>query len=271
MNAMDEMDEQTRNWYRDHVDMPEDVQRLCDVPPDEDRVKFAPWVGENYHKGFRLGDQGPRMKLLILGESHYDAWDHWAFTRDVVMRQWGQGSCRMRRPRLINDFFPRVERLVMGKQGREEEREIEEFYEQIAFYNYVREPMLTGSERPSGKQFSSSYPAFLRVLSEITPHVVLVLGFQLWDHLPDFSKCKRGFEKIKEISGLFNIKERGLNRDLDIWRIHASGEPVAFPVLHPSPQNRYWGKGDLDRWGNWTLEGFRHAVAWHEKTMRLRR
>lgn len=191
--------------------------------------QFLPWVGRRYAAGVSLLGHPP-SRLLLVGESHYKAYDHCAFTWDVVMRQWGQGSQAMDRgPR---DFFPTVERLIGGPGEGATPLAIENFYQSVAFYNYVRESMSDGSTRPKSDHFKTAWPAFRRVLTALQPDLVLFFGMTMWGELPEEQ------DEWSKLSDLGTLAQCG-NRDLNLWRIDAvDSRPHAFPVHHPTYINR---------------------------------
>lgn len=135
---------------------------------------FDPWVGSRYASE---GIGGKR--LLILGESHYGGSDceYPAFTSEVIR------DMALQKSRL--SFFSRVLRLVMGGRGELSDAERSEFWERVAFYNYVQSS--PGDEprcRPSPEMWEAAAEPLLHTLRELTPDVMLVLGFELQSYLP---------------------------------------------------------------------------------------
>lgn len=138
--------------------------------------RFEPWIGKDYREGF---DEG--VRLLVLGESHWGKmeWEHSEFTRNVV-RKW----CFEERDR----FFTTIAKLVLGlppgvylsNSARQT------FWNQVAFYNYV--PCIVGPgprDRPSDTKWALAQEPFRDVVDELMPHAILVLGKELWWHLPE--------------------------------------------------------------------------------------
>jgi len=137
--------------------------------------RFEPWIGRDYTAG--IGG----VRLLVLGESHWgnSTYQYTEFTRDVV-KKW----CFQRRDR----FFTSIAKLVLGIPPGVylAEGPRQAFWNQVAFYNFV--PVIVGPgprDRPSEAQWSLATEPFCNVLTELEPHAILVLGKELWWHLPE--------------------------------------------------------------------------------------
>jgi hypothetical protein len=71
-------------------------------------IRFLPWVGEAYEKGFR------GAKLLVLGESHYHTWNGEKhdldsdITRTCVRLVVKRCKCA--------PFFPNIEQCLLNEQ-----------------------------------------------------------------------------------------------------------------------------------------------------------
>jgi hypothetical protein len=88
---------------------------------------FDPWIGSRYATD---GIKG--IRLLILGEAHYgtgEAERQKTHTTEIV-RLLAQKS-RFR-------FFTATQRLVSGGRGWLSDQERVEFWERVAFYNYIQ-------------------------------------------------------------------------------------------------------------------------------------
>ncbi|WP_370621706.1 hypothetical protein NMD10_27700 (plasmid) [Citrobacter portucalensis] len=136
-------------------------------------VKFLPWVGERYHSS-RYG-----VRVLVLGESHYGVQEDYTpdFTRDVVNGHAFQSGFR---------FFTMITTLLRGSPGCADEEERREAWQHVAFYNYVQEFVGdAGRIRPTRAMWRDAAAALEEVVTELRPDVILVLGYQMWDHLPE--------------------------------------------------------------------------------------
>jgi len=134
---------------------------------------FAPWVGANYYNGGIIG-----VRILILGEAHYGDHDEEVldFTQKIV-RKLGQQE------RFA--FFTRVQKLVENRTEFVTNDERKKFWEQVAFYNYIQGfPGNTPRIRPTEKMWNEAAPIYLETLKELKPDLVIILGNELWDHVP---------------------------------------------------------------------------------------
>lgn len=136
---------------------------------------FDPWVGKKY---WLEGLSG--VRVLLLGESHYgDAGtESPTFTAEIV-KEWAQ-SKRSR-------FFTVVQKLVLGLGASDwvSDEQRSEFWERVAFYNFVQ--AFSGGEprvRPSAQMWSAAAKPFLATVEELKPQVLVVLGYELQGHLP---------------------------------------------------------------------------------------
>jgi hypothetical protein len=112
------------------------------------------------------------VHLLLLGESHYidEAEDQPDFTIDKV-----QQACT---GNTAPTYFYSVSRIVR--------RDVElpggerEFWEQVAFYNYLQAPLKSARLPPQKDWWLWSMPWFERAVAELRPTHVLFLGKRIW-------------------------------------------------------------------------------------------
>lgn len=118
-------------------------------------------------------------RLLVLGESHYGGpeSDYPGFTQFVV-QQFGI----TRRDR----YFTTTAKLVLGIPSgvylTNDARRA--FWHSVAFYNYI--PGLVGATsriRPTDDQWTRGADILQGVLADLQPHMILVLGKELWYRL----------------------------------------------------------------------------------------
>lgn len=137
-----------------------------------DSVRFNPWIGSKYAAGGYSG-----TKLLILGESHY----HHDPSPRADFTQWlTQGYID---GWMKHRFWTLVARTVTGRQASRET--CRDFWHSVAFYNYIQAIVgVSARVAPTAEMWASAPEPFRRVLEDIAPRAVLVLGKRLWDNLP---------------------------------------------------------------------------------------
>lgn len=139
-------------------------------------VSFTPWIGSRYEEG---GVEG--TKVLVLGESHYGDEEEVesSFTRRVVQSHVYNGRHR---------FFTIVAKLLLGKGAGTPvaQREREWVWDRIAFYNYVQSLAGTGPDgNVTDPMWEEAKQPFLDVVEVTRPDIILVVGREVGDHLPD--------------------------------------------------------------------------------------
>jgi hypothetical protein len=168
---------------------------------------FEPWVGRKY--------RGSSGRLLILGESHYGPPSMPGTSTVELTQEYVDGVWSHR-------FWTNIMQLVLGSPYREINRA--EFWETVALYNYVQEPVAeTHSVAPTPEMYEKARPAFYSVLRCLTPKLILVLSKRLWDNLPPDGRL--GDE----------IRYGEANRETWIYP-YDGGKALASWVPHPS-----WG------------------------------
>lgn len=195
-------------------------------------VHFEPWIGRNYASS-PLG-----LRLLVLGDSHYDAEGHninqdHLLTRTLIDEQIsGIGS---------KPFMTKLQTLISGRALTTWE-EREEFWHGLAFSNYVQESVGNRSNSiPTTAMFDEAKPAFLEILDRIRPELVLVLGTsRLWPNLPG---REDGFQwhrpPIKNPSSAGPTGECG-------WYCQSGFKSFSVAMYHPS--SRYYSKFGAEHW-----------------------
>jgi len=150
-------------------------------------VRILPWLGENYHNGGGVF----RQRTLILGGSQYspDSEDFhteegrikWqGFTQEVVHYYFDpndKGAWKKTYTSFINSVY--------GGQSNDEQRG--RFFDAIIFYNYLQE--IAGATASEAVNYDYKAPqhfaAFLEILNEYQPDVVISWGTKVWDALPN--------------------------------------------------------------------------------------
>jgi hypothetical protein len=136
---------------------------------------FDPWIGKLYWDEGLLG-----VRVLVLGESHYGipGEEYAEFTQGVVC-EWAIEK------RFA--FFTKTAKLALGRGAGERvsDKERADFWGRVAFYNYVQSFLPAARYRPTLNMWEAAGQPFLRLLEELSPKVVLVLGAELRSHLPE--------------------------------------------------------------------------------------
>ncbi len=174
-------------------------------------VTFQPWRGKGYCEG--------KPRLMILGESHYDWSDRTDPEHSVtttVVKLWGIEK--------RSSFFTKIAALCTGEIPRDAEAR-RDFWESVAFYNYIQ--VFVGDaprKRPDSSMRPRSEQAFRTVLAELRPQIILVLGRQNWENMP-------------ELGGMAGEPLTSLGNPYSYTWLYptAAGEhALAFHVRHPS-------------------------------------
>ena len=138
-------------------------------------MKFKPWIGKRYENRELFG-----LRILLLGESHYGepGEENENFTIDVV-KYWGQKE-RLR-------FFTITAKFLLGKGTGEwlSDNERSDFWEKVAFYNYIQELVGNNSRiRPTSEMWENAKASFLLLCDVLKPELIVVLGKELCSNLP---------------------------------------------------------------------------------------
>lgn len=136
-------------------------------------VDIEPWVGRKYERP----DLFPR-KTLLLGESNFTSPQN--YTPQLVIncvRDAIDGTD----PSGFGRFSTKTIRLIFGERTQ---HSVEEFWENVAFFNFVGE--LVGEQarvRPTLEMWSRSGARFERWVSKLQPSQILVLGKATWQNV----------------------------------------------------------------------------------------
>jgi len=133
---------------------------------------FLPWLGDAYLTGGIL----PK-RTLVLGESYYesDGQLNQESTRDFV--KWTIGGKWRRR------FFTGAAIAFLNRYPTPDEKT--RFWHAVLHYTFVQKPVgQKPRDRPSRELWSEGSGPFVEVLETYRPEFVLVLGKELWNHLP---------------------------------------------------------------------------------------
>lgn len=149
------------------------------------KATFKPWVGSGYHNTGLYG-----LKILFLGESHYGIKGNESPETTInVVRRLGQKN--------LHRFFTTTAKLALLKGANENisKKERKELWNNVAFYNYIQEFVAEKARRrPSLDMWESSKNAFLDVLYELQPDLLVILGKELGRNLPpipnDINVCR---------------------------------------------------------------------------------
>ncbi|MDO4224943.1 MAG: hypothetical protein Q4C75_03515 [Bergeyella zoohelcum] len=151
-------------------------------------VNFAPFVGENYEKGIN------GKKVLILGESHYweeeiyeDAYEdlkqgeYLDFTQDVIKSYIDYQKGNREHSPWMNSFTKFAKEFY---NWDEEKTNLIDFWQSVAFYNYVQFPISQARTSPTEEEFTQSEKAFYEVVEKYQPDVIIAWGWRLWGNMP---------------------------------------------------------------------------------------
>jgi hypothetical protein len=143
-------------------------------------VVLHPWVGSGYKDGYAIGNR--RIRLLILGESHYrDMSDgrnqEVLFTQQSIKSYLGLPSRRWP----PSPYWTKIGRVIAGCERYNDRLA---FWESIAFYNYIQCFQDIGKD-PSGDAYKTSSTAFEEILQGLKPEAIIVFSQRLWGRIKD--------------------------------------------------------------------------------------
>ncbi|MBU9283783.1 MULTISPECIES: hypothetical protein [Burkholderia] len=200
-------------------------------------VRYHPWIGDQYKE--------QKIRWLILGESGYKLCSderretEWMILAHNGVSHGGWESMRY-------DVCIATETLMTGSP-KINENERWQFWNSVAFYNFVCESMPDAQTRPTRSQFLESRSAFSEVIRTHKPHAVLVMGIVLWGFLPGI---KDGWEEGQNDSAV-QMPRPYRPRLLNVWTGYSDGQtkedPFAcFPVAHYASR-----RFDANKWATW--------------------
>lgn len=195
-------------------------QKSLDMYP----LKAHPWIGKEYQKG--IGGE----KVLVLGESHYCTSPiefTSSITQDIIRDLFAPKSEHEPYKTTYTKFINALAGKKLDINGKRD------WWNRIAFYNYVQTPMTGARVAPTSEDFKNSESAFFEVLEHLCPTHVIVWGKRLYENMPD---CGKELPSIKMNDGSEVHRWEYLLRD---------GLPVKLlEVYHPSTgfSTDYWNE-----------------------------
>jgi len=147
-------------------------------------IRFEPYVGKKYISN--------DFKILVLGESHYlNETEFLAFinndesvkhtTKNVVERylNYKKGISPIEKWMQTFTKFSNV----LSEESNLNQNSIE-FWENIAFYNYVQYPTKAPRISPNINEFKNSFESFVNIVNELKPNIIYFWGHRLWNNFP---------------------------------------------------------------------------------------
>jgi hypothetical protein len=178
-------------------------------------MHYRPWKGTSYKSGYVS-----KLKLLILGHSHYDD-----FNRNATIH-WTKKH--FEKP---DRFWLHVEQVVKGFPLDNTQRK--SFWNSVAFANFIQQA-LERNGRPTKQQWNEARNSFLQLVRCTEPNLVFVFSTTVWEHLPDAQD--QGF------SGSYQPPKLGARAYLYQTPDHQFLAGVFNHPRNPAKSRGYWHK-----------------------------
>lgn len=202
---------------------------------------YDPWVGADYADRKRRLDNrehfsGSNWFLHVLGESHYVD-DPNENGRDLTKRV----VCRYSDPRGESAiFFNRVLQAAQGCDYYDVDRV--GGWSDIAFSNYVQEPLSASRVAPDNGQWASAAKCLVSQLAITKPRVLLVLGKRLWDwflynhsemiEIAPALDVHRNKTKVEDARVVAYQQDDRVHFCLAVWSYHPSSSKFDADLAH---------------------------------------
>ncbi len=173
-------------------------------------IRFCPWIGKDYQQGFEVRSYGKRLRVLVVGESHYKDGSHddngdRTFTQDVVANYLAPRKERGWQP---SKFWTVLGRTIAGRDSYDPPK----FWNEISYYVFVQDFAGDGPrQRPTPQMWDISYPPFLEIIEKLVPQKVIVVGKELWSHVQKLEPSAN--------QGILSIKRDGIATTIDVTHI----------------------------------------------------
>lgn len=152
-----------------------------------EHVFFKPWVGKNYQNGGIF-----KKKILVLGESHYCGNEN--CNGKCGFRDFPDGGCEDFTYDRVMDYlngstgrwtntFKKFERSLVNKPTTAEESR--EIWESVSYFNFLQVAMTETRTAGSYEDYMEGQKAFLEVIEDLQPDLIIVWGIRLYGHLPN--------------------------------------------------------------------------------------
>ena len=128
------------------------------------KLKRLPWIGKNYYES----------RILILGDSHYAL-------NEAAEQEFKDPYSTIETIKSVIQTGPySFYRGLYDLFHIETKREIDNFWSNIAFYNFVQEVMKSVHEKPSPIHRMEAWQCLAEVVKVLHPKFILFLGIRNW-------------------------------------------------------------------------------------------
>jgi len=192
---------------------------------------YEPWVGANYCKP-RSGLIPSNVRCLILGESTYQSPDD----KEAYPSQIDYPS-NLVRWRAFDRDHPR-DRFIKGITDCFESAELgssraKQIWDDLAFWEYVQEPLCGYGISPTREQFEEGHAAFDALLKTLKPTHVIAVSKRLWQNMDDiganYLKPLEDEPRSRNGDPAFGVyKYRRHERNFLLWGIYHPARPQYF-------------------------------------------
>jgi hypothetical protein len=183
-----------------------------------------PWVGERYGKRSLY-----RLKLLIVGESHYQWRESGVIqngTPKRAVRDWIKGWYGH------SQFGRELPKAFWGGPLSDDERHA--FWHSVAFTNYVQENVPLGSRRPSLAMWREGAEPFIHMVKDLAPNCIIVASRIAWNsYLPDIGSPGRPLRTAKGPHDTWLYPISKTRTALTTWLPHPSRRDFRYKDWHP--------------------------------------
>ena len=183
-------------------------------------VFFKPWVGKNYHNGGIFG-----KKILVLGEGH-------------VCGGCDECGLKFAKECVIVNTNKTIELIISGYKAdwtptyRKFERSLvnhdttpddsKDIWNSVAFFNFLQIAMTEARKAGSPEEYDEGRLAFLEVIDELQPDLIIVWGIRLWKNLP---RIENGWIEGEELlidrwkvpNGYYKLTNEKKARIIAVW------------------------------------------------------
>jgi hypothetical protein len=129
---------------------------------------FQPYVGRNYATGLANGH-----KLLLIGESHYNEAD---------CEPCGpEATCEVVISQISGTPIPFFDYMFRSSCGHGRSFTRDEFWQSVAFANFIQQPMETPTHRPTADNWEAGIAPFWETIAELKPDLVFMFT-SAWSH-----------------------------------------------------------------------------------------